>query len=520
MNFSLTTTDLLAPGKAHSDVLLLLVQDGFAAANAGKGGLTATVVQALGHGHFSTEAGKTLSLYLPHDSVAPRVIVLGIGAGKPQDLREPLARIVKELVSQELKLAVAFAQDATEEQLTVAMEVIAGAGHVYRDTKPSAKGGVTKVTLGAPNAAAHKSAFARGKALAAGMALTRAWANRPANHATPSLLAGAAQELARQGNDDDKAAPFSCEVLDQNKAEKLGMGAFLAVAKGSAEPPRFIVLEYRGGGKNEAPLVFVGKGVTFDSGGISLKPGPGMDEMKFDMSGAASVLGLFEALRHLRPKINVVGLIPATENMPSGLATKPGDVVTSMSGQTIEILNTDAEGRLILCDALTYAKRFSPRAVVDIATLTGNCVMALGHLRSGLFSGNDVLAQELQRAADQSDDLCWRMPMDDAYGKELKSNFADMANIAGRTAGAISAAKFLEKFTESYPWAHLDIAGTAWNQGTAKGATGRPVPLLLRFVLNMAQERVAFALDTPAAQQADKEPAKPKGAKAGKGRSK
>ena len=252
----------------------------------------------------------------------------------------------------------------------------------------------------------------------------------------------------------------------------------------------------------DQPVVMVGKGVTFDTGGISLKPGAAMDEMKYDMGGAASVLGLFEALRLLRPAINVVGLIPSCENMPSGRATKPGDVVTSMSGQTIEVLNTDAEGRLILCDALTYAERFKPQAVVDIATLTGNCVLALGDVRCGLFSANDRLAQALQQAADEAHDLCWRMPMDDAYGKGLQSNFADMANIGGRTAGSISAAKFLERFTSKYPWAHLDIAGVAWNEGAAKGATGRPVPLLLQFVVNLAQKPVAFADQMHAATEA------------------
>ncbi|MDO5653217.1 MAG: leucyl aminopeptidase, partial [Brachymonas sp.] len=233
---------------------------------------------------------------------------------------------------------------------------------------------------------------------------------------------------------------------------------------------------------------------TFDTGGISLKPGAAMDEMKFDMGGAASVLGLFEALRLLRPAINVVGLIPSCENMPNGRATKPGDVVTSMSGQTIEVLNTDAEGRLILCDALTYAERFKPKAVVDIATLTGNCVMALGNVRCGLFTQNDGLSTGLQQAADTAHDLCWPMPMDDAYGKGLNSNFADMGNIGGRNGGAISAAKFLERFTGQYPWAHLDIAGVAWNEGTAKGATGRPVPMLLQFVADLAQAPQDFSL--------------------------
>lgn len=265
------------------------------------------------------------------------------------------------------------------------------------------------------------------------------------------------------------------------------MGSFLSVARGSVEPLRFIVMHYNGGAKGSAPVVLVGKGITFDTGGISIKPAADMDEMKFDMGGAASVLGTFAALAELKPAINVVGLIPSCENMPDGQAVKPGDVVTSMSGQTIEILNTDAEGRLILCDALTYAARFKPHSVVDIATLTGACVIALGGVRSGLFSARDDLAQALANAGDKSLDLCWRMPLDDEYAEGLKSNFADMGNVAGRAGGAITAAKFLQKFATELPWAHLDIAGTAWKSGAAKGSTGRPVPLLLQYLIDLAE---------------------------------
>ena len=254
------------------------------------------------------------------------------------------------------------------------------------------------------------------------------------------------------------------------------MGSFMAVAQGSQEPLRFIVLQYRGAAASAAPVVLVGKGITFDSGGISLKPAPEMDEMKFDMGGAASVLGTFRALAELKPRINVVGLIPTCENMPGGRAFKPGDVVTSLSGQTIE-------GRLILCDALTYARRFRPAAVIDIATLTGACVVALGAVRSGLFSADDALARALEQAGDAALDPCWRMPLDDEYGEGLKTHFADVANVAGRQAGAITAAKFLQRFAKDYPWAHLDIAGTAWKGGALKGATGRPVGLLVEYLL-------------------------------------
>jgi len=247
------------------------------------------------------------------------------------------------------------------------------------------------------------------------------------------------------------------------------------------------VLRYNGGGRGQAPVVLVGKGITFDTGGISIKPAPEMDEMKFDMCGAASVLGTFRALAELQPRVNVVGLIPACENMPDGRALKPGDVVRSMSGQTIEVLNTDAEGRLILCDALTYAERFKPQAVVDIATLTGACVIALGAVRSGLFASHDELAQALSQAGEAALDPCWRMPLDEDYAEGLKTNFADVANVAGRAAGSVTAAKFLQRFAGQYPWAHLDIAGTAWRGGAAKGATGRPVGLLVHYLLGLAK---------------------------------
>jgi leucyl aminopeptidase len=311
----------------------------------------------------------------------------------------------------------------------------------------------------------------------AGVEFAKEWANRPANYATPTLLGQAAQSLA-------EFAKISCEVLGPKEVAKLGMGSFMAVAQGSDEPLRFIVLKYSGATKAQAPLVLVGKGITFDSGGISIKPAAEMDEMKFDMSGAASVLGTFRTLAELKPAINVIGLIPACENLLNGKAVKPGDVVTSMSGQTIEILNTDAEGRLVLCDALTYAERFKPSAVVDIATLTGACMVALGGVRSGLFSSKPALADALFKAGESSGDLCWQLPLDEDYADGLKTNFADVANVAGRAGGAITAAKFLQRFTEKFDWAHLDIAGTAWKGGAAKGATGRPVPLLVEFVLS------------------------------------
>jgi leucyl aminopeptidase len=354
---------------------------------------------------------------------------------------------------------------------------LADATYVYTTTKSKPEGRmVERVEVGVADVATAKPAFDHALAVIQGVELAKEWGNRPANHATPTQLAKAASGLAKRPR-------VRCEVLGPREVAKLGMGAFLAVARGSEEELRFVVLRYDGGPKAQAPTVLVGKGITFDTGGISIKPAPEMDEMKFDMCGAASVLGVFRALAELRPAINVVGLIPTCENMPDGRAVKPGDVVTSMSGQTIEILNTDAEGRLILCDALTYAERFEPRAVIDIATLTGACVIALGAVRSGMFASTDALAADLHAAGETSLDPCWRMPLDDEYAEGLKTNFADMANVAGRAGGAVTAAKFLQKYTAKYPWAHLDIAGTAWKSGAAKGATGRPVPLLLAYLL-------------------------------------
>jgi leucyl aminopeptidase len=317
-----------------------------------------------------------------------------------------------------------------------------------------------------------------GQAIANGMALARRLGNLPGNICTPAFLAEQARELGKAHR------KLKVDVLEEKDMEKLGMGALLSVARGSRQPAKLIVMHYKGGAKDEQPVVLVGKGVTFDSGGISLKPGAAMDEMKFDMCGAASVLGTVRACCELELPLNLVGIVPATENLPDGLATKPGDVVTSMSGQTIEILNTDAEGRLILCDALTYAARFEPAVIVDIATLTGACVVALGKHASGLLGNHEPLIHALLKAGQSSGDRAWQMPLWDEYQEQLKSNFADMANIGGPQAGTITAACFLSRFTREQHWAHLDIAGVAWNQGDKKGATGRPVPLLTQFLLD------------------------------------
>jgi leucyl aminopeptidase len=275
-------------------------------------------------------------------------------------------------------------------------------------------------------------------------------------------------------------------VLEEKEMKSLGMGSLLSVARGSEEPAKLITLAYHGTDKKQKPIVLVGKGITFDTGGISLKPGADMDEMKYDMCGAASVLGTIQAIAEMGLKLNVIGVIPSCDNMPSGSATKPGDIVTSMAGLTIEILNTDAEGRLILCDALTYSKKFNPDTVIDIATLTGACVIALGHVASGLFSNEDQLAKDLLAAGEQAHDRAWQLPLWDDYQPLLDSNFADMQNIGGRAGGTITAACFLSRFTKDYRWAHLDIAGTAWKSGKEKGATGRPVPLLTQYLINRA----------------------------------
>jgi leucyl aminopeptidase len=346
--------------------------------------------------------------------------------------------------------------------------------------------GVRKIAFAvmAATADAAKQAVAQAVAVANGIDLTKDLGNFPANVCTPTYLANTAKKMAREFK-------LEVEILDRKQLQALKMGSFLSVTNGSVEPPKFIVLKHLGGKSKEAPVVLVGKGITFDSGGISLKPGSAMDEMKYDMGGAASVLGTMRAIAEMKLKLNVIVVIPTCENMPSGSATKPGDIVTSMSGQTIEILNTDAEGRLVLCDALTYAERFKPAAVVDVATLTGACITALGHHNSGLFTrsddAHDALANELLAAGKQAGDTAWRMPIEDSYQEQLKSNFADMANIGGPPAGAVTAACFLERYTKKYTWAHLDIAGTAWKSGAAKGSTGRPVPLLTTFLINRAQ---------------------------------
>lgn len=475
MNFELKTSGLEGLANEKSDGLIVLVAAGFSAR---KDALSQWMAQAIESKDLDTATGKVLSVYQSSLLHATRTVFVGIGKGSAKDVRGAIAAAVGAVRSANLKkLSVGFAQAADAAAIRAAVGALHDAFYNYSTTKSlPEKQNLQKITLVADKSAHSAEAFARAQAIAEGAQIAKEWGNRPANHATPQMLAKAAQELA-------KAPKLHCEVLGSKEVAKLGMGSFMAVAQGSAQPLQFIVLTYSGAAKTQAPTVLVGKGITFDSGGISIKPAAEMDEMKFDMCGAASVLGTFKALSVLKPAINVVGLIPACENLPSSTSVKPGDVVTSMNGTTIEILNTDAEGRLILCDALTYAERFKPTAVVDIATLTGACVIALGSVRSGVFSTDDALAAELVEAGNTAQDLGWRMPLDDDYAEGLKSNFADVANVAGRPAGAITAAKFLQRFASKYPWAHIDIAGTAWKSGAAKGATGRPVGMLVEFLL-------------------------------------
>ena len=443
--------------------------------------------EAVHDGDFSGALGTSYCRSRPTGLAARRLILVGLGAAPASSAAwlkalQAAASALKPLAAKQIHLLVA---DGEPFLADLAPRAFGEAAYRYTATRKVEADKAYKVesvhvlSRHPRQATALKAQLARAEAVQEGVNLTRNLANLPANHCTPTHLGKVAQDLGKRHG-------IRVEVLGRSEIERLKMGSFLAVAQGSEQAPRFIVLRYDGAGKKDAPHVLVGKGVTFDTGGISIKPAAEMDEMKYDMAGAASVLGAFEAIARIKPKLNLVGLIPATENMPSGSAIKPGDVVTSMSGQTIEILNTDAEGRLILCDALTYAERFKPASVVDIATLTGACIIALGHINSGLFSADDALADALLQAGRQAQDSCWRMPLSDDYAEGLKTHYADVANIAGRAAGSVTAACFLQRFTKAYRWAHLDIAGTGWKSGAAKGATGRPVPLLVQYLLNCA----------------------------------
>ena len=444
---------------------------------------------ALDGGDFTGKPGTTLMLHA--GGRTRRVLLVGCGEARERDvLRQFTEAAATALLKSSAANAIVHSaplkvRGADWEWFcqSLARRVVYSA-YRYRTTlsEPSPAPKLSRVTLlvnDAKEAKAARDGLNRGRHMGEGINLARELANLPGNHCTPEHLAKTARKLARSS---DRA---SCKVLNEKAMAELGMGSLLSVTAGSATPARLIVVEYNGGKRGDRPHVLVGKGITFDSGGISLKPGAKMDEMKFDMGGAASVLGTLQAVMALKLAVNVVGIIAAAENMPSGTATKPGDVVTSMAGITIEILNTDAEGRLVLCDALTYAERFKPRSVVDIATLTGACVVALGSHASGLYANNDTLAEQLLAAGVETHDRAWRMPLWEDYQKQLDSNFADVANIGGPGAGSVTAACFLARFTKDYHWAHLDIAGSAWDS-TPKGATGRPVGLLTQYLCEQA----------------------------------
>ena len=442
-------------------------------------------------GDLDKKAGSTTVLAGHAGLKAERILVVSLGAADElndkafRDAMTAVGRTLAKLPGKDASVCIDMAVPNRDTAwcLQQAARILASNAYTFdapRKEKTHAKG-IKKVQfLVAESAsAALKTAIAQGLAIANGMALTKDLGNLPANVCNPTYLADTAEKLA-------KKSKLKTTILDRADMEKLGMGSLLSVAQGADTPPKFIVMEYKGGKAKDAPVVLVGKGITFDTGGISLKPGAGMDEMKYDMCGAATVFGTLKAVLDMDLPINVVGIVPSTENMPSGRATRPGDVVTSMSGQTIEILNTDAEGRLILCDALTYAEKFKPACVIDIATLTGAVIIALGKVPTGLFANDDDLAKELTEVGNDTGDRVWQLPIWDDYQDQLKSNFADMANIGGRDAGSITAACFLSRFTKAYKWAHLDIAGTAWISGDAKGATGRPVPLLAEFLIQRA----------------------------------
>lgn len=438
---------------------------------------------------FKAKAGECL---LVPQASGPRLILAGLGESqtvKASDYIKTVKAAAKSLKASAAKQALIDLQgvkiDAQDEGFAYQQLAQAFQDTLYHfddckskkadDEKPAS---IATLNVAAP--ASMQSQLAYGQAVAKGMALAKKLGDMPGNMATPSYLADEALKLATLS---DK---LSTSILDEDKMEELGMGSFLSVSKGSIEPGKMICMEYKGADKNAENHVLVGKGITFDTGGISLKPGAGMDEMKYDMCGAASVLGTMLTIIQLELPINFIGVVAAAENMPAGHASKPGDIVTAMNGTTIEILNTDAEGRLVLCDALSYAiDTYKPASIVDIATLTGACMMALGGVNSGVFTQDDALAAEIQTASDQSKDAVWRLPLQDEYQELIDSNFADIANIGGRLAGATTAACFLSRFTEGQKWAHLDIAGTAWNSGGKnKGATGRPVPLLVKYLAN------------------------------------
>jgi leucyl aminopeptidase len=447
----------------------------------------------LRRGDMDGRPGQSLLLHSVTGTMADRVLLVGCGKDKSMNEKafikavETMSRALENSGASEAHTYLTDIQvkgrNTAWKVLHTVLQMNQSSYHFdqLKSIKPDNKKTLRKLKMNLPgrrDIASAEESIGQGQAIGNGVNMARDLGNLPGNICTPSYLARQAKQMAKGKKQ------LKVEVLDEADMRELKMGSLLSVSAGSRQPAKLITLEYKGGKTKDQPIVLVGKGVTFDTGGVSLKPGSSMDEMKFDMCGAASVIGTVNAVMMMNLPINLVGIIPTTENMPDGLATKPGDIVTSMSGQTIEILNTDAEGRLILCDALTYAEKFKPKCVIDIATLTGACIVALGKVPSAVLGNHAPLINDLIKSGKQIEDKLWELPLWDEYQEQLNSNFADIANIGGRDAGTITAACFLSRFTRKYNWAHLDIAGTAWKSGEAKGATGRPVPLLCQFIIN------------------------------------
>ncbi len=494
MRFSLKSSENPAAMKCDSLVVPVFDDNKLSpAARQLDAALGRALAKLLKAGEFTASSGKVLALPLVDGCAASRVVLWGLGSKQQLDRLQwhrATAALAKSLNSYKGKHAAVIADlslpKATPQRwaLQQLAQSISAASYRYTTTKskkPKSLPELNRVTLLSDNTdAATRRQIQAGSAIGAGLHTTRELGNLPGNICTPKYLASEARKLGRRHDN------VKTQVLGEKRMRELGMGSLLSVGTGSVEESQLIIMDYRGGKKSQQPQVLVGKGITFDTGGISLKPGAKMDEMKFDMCGAATVMGAMQAIADMALPLNVVGIIAAAENMPAGNATKPGDVVTSMAGKTIEVLNTDAEGRLVLCDALHYARRFKPEAIIDMATLTGACIVALGHHATGLMSNDDALADALLKAGENSADRSWRLPLWEDYRKQINTPFADLANIGGPSAGTITAGCFLAAFTEGMRWAHLDIAGTAWNQGGGKGASGRPLAMVCEYLMQCA----------------------------------
>ncbi|NPU94613.1 MAG: leucyl aminopeptidase [Gammaproteobacteria bacterium] len=483
-------------GTIKTDALILAVYEGSTlgsaaqAVDAASGGQIAAILK---HGDITGKPGETLLLPAVQGVHAKRILLAGFGKqGETSDsqFRKSISaalNAVKGTVAKDAALDLVELTVKNRDSAWIARQIVElGEASTYTFDQYKSKDNQKKVhlkklTLLNADSAADK-ALSVGQAIAGGMSYTKDLGNLPPNVCTPTYLADEAKKLAKS------VEKMTLKVIDEKEMKELGMGALLSVSAGSVQPAKLIIMDYRGGKKNEKPHIIVGKGITFDTGGISLKPGPDMDQMKYDMCGAASVLGTMKAITDMKLPLNVIGVITSAENMPGGKASRPGDIVTTMSGQTVEILNTDAEGRLVLCDALTYIERYEPASVVDIATLTGAIIVSLGVHATGMFSNNDGVVDQLKQAGDYTQDRVWHMPLWEDYQSQLDSPFADMANIGGPKAGSITAACFLSRYTKKYPWAHLDIAGTSF-LGQPKGATGRPVPLLSEYLISQIRKK-------------------------------